>query len=379
MYSPFTPTSVGRRLAVVLLVVLLVAAVPAASAQPLRGSDSVTIPAGTVASGDISVVGGTVTIAGTLDGSLDGPATSVTVTETGVVTGDVDVAAGSVHVRGTVEGDVNGAAGVVTVAEGARIGGDLSAAAGSLVLDGAVDGSVRVGAEALTVGPTARVGGDLLYDAEDMDIAEGATVGGVTEFRPGLRDGRVPLVGDLSLAVGTSLALAVVGFVASLALGVVLLVAAPSLARRVTDTGRSHPARSGLVGVGTILAVPVSLVLLAVTVVGIPLSVAGLLVSIPLLWVAFVYGALLTGDWLVSFANVRSPYVALAVGLLVPTVVSTLPFGDLVAVAYLLVGLGALVLTLVERRRGGGDRTGARGATGEGTEADRGAGAPPAV
>jgi len=56
-------------------------------------------------------------------------------------------------------------------------------------------------------------------------------------------------------------------------------------------------------------------VVLAVTVVGIPLSIAGLLTYLLVLWVAFVYGALVVGTWLLDRGGYESRWGALAVGL----------------------------------------------------------------
>lgn len=344
----------GRRAAVLVMVVLLLAAVPVASAQEVRSGGSVTVPAGAVVD-DLQVLGGTVTIAGTVDGDVSGVAGTVVVTDTGRVTGDLSVAAGSVVIQGVLEGTLSGGVGDVTVAEGASVGGDLLVGAGSLTLDGAVGGSVEAGVATLVVGPTATVGGDLRYDDDtDATIAAGATVAGVTE-RTSLGGSGAPFVGDVP---GAGLAGTFVGAVflllANAALGVLLLLAAPGFARRVTHTGRERAAASGLVGLGAAVAVPVLLVLLAVTVVGIPLSVAGALASLPFLWVVYVYGALVTGSWLATYADSDSLYAGLAVGLALAALAAFVPFGGLLTVAYLLLGLGSFVLSALDLRTGRG-------------------------
>jgi hypothetical protein len=131
----------------------------------------------------------------------------------------------------------------------------------------------------------------------------------------------------------------------------------------VTTTATSRPARSGLAGIVTVVAVPVALVLAAITVVGLPLSLAGVAVSLPLLWVAYVYGALVTGRWLLSLGNVGQDsglvqYVGVTVGLLVAAVAAFVPFGGLVTVVYLVVGLGAFALSALALRRGRSDGDG---------------------
>lgn len=341
-----------RRILPVLVLVTALATVPAtAGAQQVGGS--VTVPPGTTQTGDISVVGGTVVVEGTLDGSLDGFAGSVLVT--GTVTGDVEVAAGSVTISGTVEGDVEAAAGAVTVTESGRVGGSLSAGAGDVSIDGTVAGDVAAGADRFSLGPTARVGGNVRYDAETVDIADGASVGGTVERVDGVSvDVGVPFVGNIDL--GDSLVPWPLGFLLSVltnaVLGAILLFGAPRFARRVTDTGTGRPAVSAGVGLGTLVGIPAVLVALAITIVGIPVSIAGLLVYLPLLWVGFVYGAILTGTWLLGRAGYDSLWGGLAVGLVLPALVSLVGLSWLLDLAYLLLGLGALALSALALRRG---------------------------
>ncbi|MFC7132794.1 MULTISPECIES: hypothetical protein [Salinibaculum] len=341
-----------RRLLVVVLVVTLLATGPA-SAQSVRGGGTVTVPAGTVHEGDLTVVSGTVIIDGTVDGSIEGVAGSIVVS--GTVTGDVGAAAGSVTIRGTVEGDVESATGAVSVLDGARVGGNVEAGAGSLTLDGAVDGNVRAGVGTLTVGDTARIGGDLTYAADTVAIADGAQVDGTTRQVDSLSvDVGVPVVGDLALfGVFTGWVFAIFGFLVNFLLGAALLLAGPRFSARVTETGRETAVESGVAGIVTFLAIPVVLVIVAITIIGIPLSLAGLFGYLLLLWAAFVYGALITGTWLLSLADYDSTWGGLALGLLVPAVLSVVWLGGILSFLYTLLGLGAFVLSALAVRRGG--------------------------
>jgi cytoskeletal protein CcmA (bactofilin family) len=341
-----------RYLLVVVLIVSLLAAAPAA-AQETRSGGTVVVAEGEVHEGDLSVLGGTVVVDGTVDGSLEGLAGSVLVT--GTVTGDVEVSAGAVTVRGVVEGNVESASGSVTIGEDARIGGNLEVGAGSLALDGRVDGDVTAGVETLTVGETARIAGDLTYAAESVTIADGAQIGGATERRDSLDldvGAGFPVIGGAGTLFASGV-FTVFGFLVNLLLGVVVLLAAPRFAERVTETGVGTPAKAGAAGLATLLGVPVVLVAVAITIVGIPLTIAGFLTFLVVLWVAFVYGALVAGTWLLSLGDYESRWGALALGLAVPAVASLIPFGGLVSLVYLLLGLGAFALAALARRRGG--------------------------
>lgn len=341
------------RLVAVLLVVSLLAVAPAV-AGAARGGGTVTVPAGTVHEGNLEVVAGTVVIDGTVDGDVQGVAGSIVVS--GTVTGNVEAAAGSVTIRGTVEGNVESAGGSVSLLEGGRVGGSLEAGAGTLTLSGVVDGDVRAGVERLTVEETATIGGDLVYDATTAEISSGATVGGEVRQVDSLDVGvGLPLVGDVPFgAVFATWTFALFGFVLNLAVGALLLVAGPRFARRVVATGESTPLRSGVAGLLVFVGVPVILVVLLLTLVGIPLAVAGLFAYLLVLWVAYVYGALVAGTWLASLADVDSLWAGLVVGLLVAAVLSVVSLGGVVSFVYLLLGLGALALSALAVRRGEG-------------------------
>lgn len=341
----------------VLIAVLVLGAVPAvASAQETRAGGIVEVPAGETVQGDLVVTGGTVLVMGTVDGDLE--ATGGTVVVAGTVTGDVTVFAGSVTVSGTVEGDVAAASGSLVVSDSAVVGGNLDVAAGAVTLDGTVGGSARLAGEDVAVGPTAEVAGDVVYDAQRFDLAPGASVGGTVTRDDDLTFTFTPF--DVGGGVGTFRVptglIAFYGLLVNLLLGAVALLVAPGFARSVTRFGTGNAARSGAVGLLTFVAVPVALVLLFVTVIGIPLSLVGLVAYAFCLWLAGVYGAFVLGGWLLSLADVTSRWAALLLGLVVVSLLGFVPFGEPVQFVVLLVGLGAFVLALRERWRGrGGD------------------------
>ncbi|MFB6155704.1 MAG: polymer-forming cytoskeletal protein [Haloferacaceae archaeon] len=366
-----TSTSTLRTRAATALVVflLVLAAVPAAvSAQETRAGGIVTVDAGETHTGDLVATAGTVIVAGTVDGNLD--VTAGTVVVSGTVTGDVSGAAGSVTIDGDVGGDVAVAGGSVVLGRGATVGGTMEVGAGSVRVDGTVRGDLRVGAEDVVLGPTASVGGNVEYDSQNFDAAPGATVGGTVRQVDDVGFTAVPRYGipfgGFAVPRGT---FAVYGFLVNLLLGAVLLVLLPGFSRRVTEFGTGEAAKSGVVGLLSLVGVPVVLVILLVTIIGIPLSLAGLFVYLLALWAASVYGALVLGTWLLSLVDVESRGGGLFLGLLLVALAALIPFGELLQFVVLLVGLGALVLALWGRSASssGGDSS-VGGEEGEGGE-----------
>ncbi|MFD1599702.1 bactofilin family protein [Halobellus rarus] len=358
-----------RRLAVLLVTALVVfGGVPTiAGAQQFgpsgSGSDgavggTVRVDAGETYQGNLDAAAGSVVIAGTVEGDVSAAAGSVIVTDSGRVTGSLDAAAGSVVIEGVVEGALTVGGASLELREGSRVGG-LEAGAADVRLDGAVDGDATVGADTFAVGPTATIGGSLRYDAEDFTLSDEASVSGSVT-----RDESLSVAGPDVFGSDGGLALppipswvgVIYGALVSLLLGAVLLLAAPRFARDVVATGTSRALRSGGTGLLALVGTPIVLLLLLLTIVGIPLSIAGFLVFALLLWVTSVYGALVVGTWLLSLIDSENRWAALVVGVAVVALADFVPFvGGLVSFIVLLVGLGAFVLVIRERTDGGDD------------------------
>ncbi|WP_049915953.1 bactofilin family protein [Haloferax mucosum] len=364
-----------KQLGAVLLAILVVgslAGVAAAQQGPSAGG-TIVVDEGETYTGDLESVGGTVVIAGTVDGNVETTAGTVLVTETGEITGSLEGVAGSVTIEGAVGDDVSLAAGAILVRDTATIDGSLEAAGGDVRLDGTVTGDVTVGAEELTVGPNARVGGALEYDAESATIDSAAVVdGGVTEVDAVTIEGPsivgVPFeFGQFEGPVIPAWVVSGYWFLANFVLGAIIVLAAPGFARRVTGLGTKKAARSGGVGLLTIVAVPIVLLVILLTIIGIPLSLAGGAGFLLVLWVAGIYGALVLGTWLLSLGDYDNRWAALFVGLFILALLDFVPLGGIVEFVVLLVGLGAFALAL---RGESGDEGDDMGAPDEGSQED---------
>jgi cytoskeletal protein CcmA (bactofilin family) len=316
-----------RVVAVLFVLALLLAGMPGLAAAETRTGGSVVVGEGEVVDEDLQVFAGSVVVRGTVDG-------------------DVEAVAGSVRIEGTVTGDVNAAGGTVTIAEGAVVDGSVNAGAGDVVVAGTVAGDANVGGETVRLLDTAEIGGDLTYDGE-LVREEGAVVGGsVAVAQSGVEVTPVDF-GPLAPVVQFY------GLLASLLFAAVLLLVLPGTADRVAATALAEPLRAGGAGLLTFVAVPLVLVLFAITIVGIPITVVGAVLFAVVAWVATVYGRLALGNWLLAFADVENRWAGLLVGFLVLFVLGFVPLvGGVADVLVLLLGLGALALVAYRAYRG---------------------------
>ena len=269
------------------------------------------------------------------------------VTVDGTVEGDVRSGFGDIEVNGEgVRGDINAGFGDVGVR--APVGGEIDAGMGDVYIDAPVQGDVEVGRGDVELGPDAQVGGDLRYGSGEFRGNRAAVEGVVAagDMRPDM-DHDWGGFGILNI-VGWVFAAAV--FAACTVLAAVLV---PGPLYAATRKAEESPALSLLFGVASVPAVVVLCVVLAVSIIGIPL----LLLLAPAYLALVFFGALVAAYFVgrrVVFATGRyhvGNALAAAVGALILAAAYLIPvLGGLLIYGLALFGAGASVLALVSRR-----------------------------
>ncbi|MEZ3163985.1 polymer-forming cytoskeletal protein [Halorubrum sp. RMP-47] len=347
--------STRRRIALLLAVVALLSplATGVAAAQSVQSpSGSVVIAQGETVD-SVETVAATIVVRGTVEGDVSGAAGSIRIAETGRVGGNLQAAAGTVAIDGTVAGDAEVGAGSFELTETGRVDGALDVGAGSIRVDGGVGGDVRAAADSVVIGPNAAVDGEFRYDAETFTQSPDASVVGDVVEDPSLGDGGsgtgVGGGGDLLPSwAGTAY-----GVAANLALGAVLLFAFPRFSRTVGDRVGTDPLVSGGTGILGLVVAPLALLLLAITVVGLPLAVVGFAGYGVAIWVGAVYGQYALGAVVLDRLGSPNRWLALLLGVVGVALIGLLPWvGGVVELLVLLLGLGSLALGLSDAYRG---------------------------
>jgi len=273
--------------------------------------------------GSIRAVGGTVRLGADVGRNVTAAGGNVTLEQEGHVVGNAYVAGGTVRLAGLVDGDVY---------VGAR----------QVILDGEVGGDVRVEAERLSVGPDARIAGGLRYRTagESADIDVQARISGEVEELPP-REGQRP---------GSGLGFALFRLLAFLATGTALVALFPGALR--TTVGGLGARWAASLGYGTlaVLAAPVAVIVMAVTILGLPLALMTALLFAMALYVAPVVPAAWLGGTLLASTGKAPRSAAVRSFLLGGTILGIamlLPFlGLLARLAAMLLGFGAVVAAL---------------------------------
>jgi hypothetical protein len=111
------------------------------------------------------------------------------------------------------------------------------------------------------------------------------------------------------------------------------------------------PPESAAIGFLIIIGVPILLILLMITIIGIPFSILGFMLFAFIVWVASIYGKFSIGTWLLSKVDKTNKWAALILGLLVGVILGFVPIiGDIINFVILLLGLGAITYALKDRR-----------------------------
>lgn len=361
----------------VLLVVLgivLLGAVPAgaASAAGVTVGRDADVPAGQVLNKAFFGTGQDVTVAGTVNGDVY--AAGQTVTISGTVNGDVLAAGQNVTISGRVVGNVRIAAQNVTISSGTvarsatiasqsltlgrdgtigtdlvasaqtasidgRVARDVFATSGQLGLAGTVGRNLTASVGYLELKDGSRVGGDVAYtSAQTLERSPGASVGGtVTRTEPPVRQR------STAAAVGGYLLKTLYWILALLLVMLAAALLVPLWLRGTTDRAFPTPWRALLVGFLAEIAVPVALVIVALTFIGLPLAVFAGIVWVAVVLAGFVVAAHYVGRLVLRD---RRPVLLTALtGGLILAVLLAIPFLNvLVWLASSFIGTGALLL-----------------------------------
>jgi len=320
---------------------------------------------GTV-NGDVYAAGANITVDGQINGDL--LVAGGTINLLGEVSDDVRVGGGNILINGTIGKNLTVGAGTLTITSEAKIGGSLLAGVGNLDLHGPIgrDANIYTGRalinsqigrdlsgsiEELVLSSKARIGGDLNYlSPNEAEIAEGAMISGETTYKPSEKVKPVGLkpkfLAKPDLFRGAGLWLSFSSFILSFLLGWGFLRIFPKRNEEMVKILTSHPWQSLGVGFLTMILFPLGLVLLAMTIIGLPFVLMLIPLFLFLLYFSKIFVAIGTGRWILNRFEIKKSWSwALLVGLAAYYLLRQIPFiSPAVALAFTVLGLGVFIL-----------------------------------
>ena len=311
-----------------------------------------------VVNGDLLAFGGTVEIRGTVKGDLVSFAKRIVVS--GTVEGNIYNCSNSLDLDGQLGHSLYGLMQSLRVNDRGRVGEGMVVGAGDVTLEGEVNRSVTLYAgnadvsgsigreltmagDNLTLTNTARIGGNLsarVHDLKNVHIADGATITGSREIQVFQKPNRFTHPKFYFFQAVWLAAAMLVGW-----LGLVLF---PSFFQASTHAVGAGWRSLGL-GFAVLAGVPVAIVVIAITLVGLPASLMLLMFYLVAIYLAKVWVGAFLGQMLLKPTGVTKSdwLLGLLVGLLILTVVRFIPYlGGLVHFGVVCLGLGAFAWQL---------------------------------
>lgn len=318
---------------------------------------------------DIWAAGALVDIDTEINGDLHAAGSRVSVK--GKITGKARLAGADLKIDAEIGEVLNAAAASIEIFENAKLpprsslaaalikfrgvaNDNLSLYADEVVFSGQASGSVTIEGRKVQLDETAYIEGSLtIRSSEEAIISPKAMVVGKltqtgledSEFFKGHEDdsdGR-----GFFLLLSTSVFL----------LGFILVIFARGFVEQGITLLRTQPGRSILWGLVVFFGIPIFVIVTMVTIIGIPIGVATLLLLPFLLILGFMTTALGISDWILNRKSeskkTSQRLLLLAAGVVLFVIVGFIPFiGGLLVLLALLFGLGASAVTIGRRLNG---------------------------
>ncbi|NPV90165.1 MAG: hypothetical protein HPY50_05270 [Firmicutes bacterium] len=373
-----------RKILIMLAAVLMLAGMvsPAIASETMSGQ-IVTVPAGAL-KGPLFVAGNNVVINADVDGDVFAAGENITVN--GKINGDLLAAARTLSINSTVTGDIRCAAENIdfkgetaqsltafcsifrgmgsslvnrdavifagNVDLSGKIGRDLLGSAGQVGINGSIEGDVRLWeVQRLSLNSTAVVGGSITYRSpEEAAVAPGAKVAGTKNWEP---------IAETTPAErpkeGINWFGQVAGFAAGVLLWGLLTLMFPKMWVRLSQAVEKDPWPVLGWGLLALLLTPLAIILLLVTVIGIPISLLLLMAYVTLLLASKV----IVGDALGRFLAERFGWVGrvpailpFMIGFLALKLLVNIPVaGFLLSLVVMCTALGVVIICIHQWRK----------------------------
>ena len=311
--------------------------------------------------GDVIVAGNSITINGAVAGDVIAVGNLIRIS--GPVGGSIRVAGSTIEINGAVERNVWAAGNTVTIGPNASVGWDVLLGGATVEIEGPVSGGAWLGGAIITIdnkigknvdatldrdsqlilGSSANVSGAVTYHAlkdDQLVRRDGATVGGeVTRDVSGSTD-----MQSWKKTFGAFWAFMKLFIIfSSILVGVILVSVVPKLLLDVSGEMINAPARSLGWGIAAAILVPMVLFLLAITIIGLPITLIGSALYIILMYIAKIIAAFVAGLYILNALSADKKFSG---SLMWPLILGVILFAVL-SIIPLLGGIAKLLLTIM--------------------------------
>jgi len=226
-----------------------------------------------------------------------------------------------------------------------EVGRNLKGAAGTVIISGTIKGDVEIAAGEISLLPSSKIFGNLSYKSkEKAKIEPGAQISGEvewTEIEPKAK--KVKL-----FSATTILVMQILLLFAALVTGLIMLLVSKDFVRGAKNAVTRSFLKSLGLGFICMICIPIAVVILFFTVIGIPISIIATFVFLILFYLSKIFvGTALGEKILTGFKKDKEAPLgwSLIVGLIIISVLTWIPFfGWLIYLVVVFIGFGAGLL-----------------------------------
>jgi len=328
--------------------------------------------------GDLVVVGGTVIINDTVTNDIMAAGGNITIN--GYTGGDVRTGGGEIFIKKNIGGDLLIGGGRIHIENGATIGGGLIAGSGDIEMNGIVTGDIKTGTGTFKMNGTAihnldcragnifingTINGNAVFAAQNVSISSTAAFqrnvrywsknknvafGNTIKNGEAIYDPSLEIKSGHWAYIGFSTLLGLLWYLTSVFIFILLIqYFFGKTVADAADTALAKALKSMGYGVLFIILVPVGIVLMMITVVGIPLAIFIAILYAILLLLANVIASAVITSWINSRGNKKWSFWPLAFAnlgvFIVYRLVTITPFfGPVIMLVVTCMTLGALLI-----------------------------------
>ena len=319
--------------------------------------------------GTTFAVGEEVHINGTINGSLFVAAQTIFIN--GEVTGNIYATGQNITVTAESGKDVFLVGANIIVDSQAQIGRDLFIAAASLMqegtisrhlfgggqrftLNGSVGGNASIDIQQLTLQSSASIEGNLNYQSpNEAVINSNATINGTTDWEDTTQS-----MSDRSPSQENRLIRTLIGFLwsilSTLVVWFMIKLWHPHFWMDSIRFIPASPLKTIGIGLLALILTPLAVILSILTIVGIPLGLIVMALYTIMLYLSHIVTAIFIGTWLAKifkWKTLKNEIWLVLLGLVLLKLIDLIPFINfIVGLLVILIGLGALVLSLYKSR-----------------------------
>ncbi len=362
---------------IIVFLALILLPFGAVKAMETKAGDSVYIPKDEIVTGNLYVTANTLTIDGNVSGDLITAAQIITVngriegdiiaiaqniTINGEVGGNIRVAGTTINLNGSVARNINAFGTSIVLGTASKTGWDVYAAGMNLESRGVIEGGLsgyftralisgkvakninlklsgnKLG-EGLTISSEAIIGGDIVYTADkSASISEKATLGGKLQQK-------IPENNKNDFAtvwIWTML----YSIFAALAVGLILITLFKKITPKIISKIESKPMKVALPGLILMFALPPIALVLAFTLIGVPLALIIMVWWLVAIYVAKLFTAILLGQLILKNLNKNHQVKliwSLILGVIISWLLFAIPFvGWIIGLIAIWLGLGGI-------------------------------------